>query len=166
MVLEQSKNKIRLQLKSSVQALLETNTKSDMSEEEKSLRLKKIEQKLKNGKKLSPEEIQFIRKYYPEKYPIVMRIQLMRERLEEELKNAKSKEEVQDIYATAVEMVSSKDPYKELILSAYQDAMEEFKKSSDYKKLPMKDEEEKQKWKDEVLLEEYRSSMPEFNFYG
>ena len=148
--------------------------KKGMSEEEKKKRLRKIEQKLKNGKKLTAEEMSFIQRYYPEKYPAIKRIQVMRESLEEKLEHASSKEEVQELYMLAVGMVSDKDPYQEEILSAYQYVIKEFKKSSAYKKLPQKTEEAKKRkgngfgsadLEDEVRKAEYQFFMPEFDFH-
>jgi len=166
MVVE-AKRKIQQELRSHVGQIMCTNTskKEGMSEEEKERRLKKIEQKLKNGKKLTAEEMSFILRYYPEKYPEIKRIQVMRESLEEKLEHASSKEEVEDIYGLAVGMVSDKDPYQEEILSAYRDVLEEFKKSSAYKKLPQKKEDAKKEFEDEVIQQEYRFFTPEFDLH-
>ena len=97
----------------------------------------------------------------------------MRESLEEKLEHASSKEEVQDIFMLAVGLVSEKDPYREEVLSAYQDVIKEFKKSSSYQKLPQKTEEAKKKkgsgfgadLEDEVRKEEYQFFMPEFDLH-
>lgn len=173
-MIETAKGKVQQGLRNYVNQILYSGKSKDMSEEEKEERMRKIEQKLKNGKKLTAEEMRFVQCYYPEKYPYIKRIQVMREHLEERLKHASSKEEVQDIYALAVGMVSDKDPYKEEMLSAYQDVMQEFRKSSAYQKLPQKSEEGKKGKQggfnmadvtDEVMQEEYRFFMPEFDFH-
>lgn len=173
-MLETGKRKVQQEWKSHINQILPSRKKEDMSEEEKEKRLKKIEQKLKNGKKLTAEEMSFIQRYYPEKYPAIKRIQVMRETLEERLEHASSKQEVQDLYTLAVGMVSDKDPYKEEILSAYQDVLQEFKKSSVYQKLPQKTEDEKRgkgnAWnpadlEDEVRKAEYQFFTPEFDFH-
>lgn len=173
-MIETVKRKVQQEVKNHISQIMNSGKKEGMSEEEKEKRLKKIEQKLKNGKKLTAEEMDFIRRYYPEKYPYIKRIQIMRESLEEKLNHAKSKEEVQDIYALSVGLISDKDPCKEEILSAYQDVLQEFKKSSTYQKLPQKSEEgRKQKnsgWnpadiEDEVMQEEYRFYTPEFDLH-
>lgn len=173
-MLEAGKRKVQQPLRNHISQTMFSRKKEGMSEEEKEKRLKKIEQKLKNGKKLTAEELSFIQRYYPEKYPAIKRIQVMRESLEERLAHASSKEEVQDIYNVAVGMVSEKDPYKEEILSAYQDVLQEFKKSSVYQKLPQKTEDEKGRnygglnhtdLEDEVRKEEYQFYMPEFDLH-
>ncbi len=173
-MLEAGRKKVQQQLKMQIGTVFSSNKKEGMSEEEKEKRLRKIEQKLKNGKKLTAEEMSFIQRYYPEKYPAIKRIQVMRESLEDRLEHASSKEEVQDIYALAVGMVSEKDPYKEEVLSAYQDALQEFKKSSAYQKLPQKTEDKKKgkqnhpyhkELEDEVRKAEYQFIMPEFDLH-
>ncbi len=173
MFMWEAKEKVVQQPKSFVTRMVCSEKKEGMSEEEKKKRLRKIEQKLKNGKKLTAEEMSFILRYYPEKYPAVKRIQVMRESLEEKLEHASSKEEVQDIFMLAVGLVSEKDPYREEVLSAYQDVIKEFKKSSSYQKLPQKTEEAKKKkgsgfgadLEDEVRKEEYQFFMPEFDLH-
>lgn len=170
-MLEAGKRKVQQQFQTQIGRVFCSNKKEGMSEEEKEKRLKKIEQKLKNGKKLTAEEMSFIQRYYPEKYPAIKRIQVMRESLEEKLEHASSKEEVQDIYMLAVGMVSDKDPYKEEVLRAYQDVLQEFKKNSAYQKLPQKTEDEKQNdfcnknIEDEVRKAEYQFIVPEFDFH-
>lgn len=173
-MLETGKRNVQQSLRNYVSQIMCSNKKEGMSEEEKEKRLRKIEQKLKNGKKLTAEEMSFIQRYYPEKYPAIKRIQVMRESLEERLEHASSKEEVQDIYALAVGMVSDKDPYKQEVLSAYQDVLQEFKKSSAYQKLPQKKEDEKMgkqgnlrksDLEDEVRKAEYQFLVPEFDLH-
>lgn len=173
-MLETEKREVQNEWNSYLRQITYSGKKKGMSEEEKEKRLKKIEQKLKNGKKLTAEEMSFIQQYYPEKYPIIKRIQLMRENLENQLEHACSKQEVQKLYAFAVGMVSDKDPYKEEILNAYQDVLQEFKKSSAYQKLPQKTEEEMAEifckttgteFEDEVRKEEYQLFMPKFDLH-
>lgn len=173
-MLETKKKMVQQEWKSYLHQIMSSGKKKEMSEEEKEKRLKKIEQKLKNGKKLTAEEMNFIQQYYPEKYPAIKRIQVMRENLENKLEQTSSKQEVQDLYTLAVGMISEKDPYKEEILSAYQDVLQEFKKSSTYQKLPQKTENEKKgtygrmnqvELEDEVRKEEYQFFMPEFDLH-
>ena len=170
-MLETGKRKVQQEFRSRINSIMYSGKKEGMSEEEKEKRLRKIEQKLKNGKKLTAEEMCFIQQYYPEKYPAIKRIQIMRESLEEKLEHAASKQEVQDLYMFAVGAVSEKDPYKEEILQAYQEVLKEFKKSSVYQKLPQKIEDKKEERKnrveieDDVRKEEYQFFMPDIDFH-
>lgn len=107
-----------------------------MTEEEKTAYFNKIMAKLKSGKKLSPEEMRFLQAEYPELYQQAARVQAMREGLENRLKSCRSKEEAQSIFANSLSQVSDDDPMKETITASYMDAMNEFQKSDEYRKLP------------------------------
>ena len=107
-----------------------------MTDEEKTSYLNRILAKLKSGKKLSSEEMRFLQAEYPALYQQAARVQAMRDGLEQRLKSCRSKEEAQTIFANAMDGVSDKDPMKEYIVAAYQNVMEEFQKSDEYKELP------------------------------
>lgn len=115
-----------------------------MTDEEKESYLAKIMAKLKSGKKLSSEEMRFLQAENPELYQQAARIQAMRESLETRLQHATSKENASNIYADALSNVSDKDPMKEYIVAAYDDAMKEFQKSDEYQNLPATEEEAKE----------------------
>lgn len=115
-----------------------------MTEEEKSAYLAQIQSKLKNGKKLTAEEMRFLQAEYPVLYQQAARIQAMRDSFETQLKHATSKKNAAEIYATSMSLVSDKDPMKEYIIAAYDDVMREFKDSDAYQQLP-EDEDEKRK---------------------
>ena len=66
------------------------------------------------------------------------RIQAMRDSLEQQLEHCKSKEEAAKVFSDTMSMVSDKDPMKEYIVAAYQDAYNEFQKSGKYQHLPQK----------------------------
>ena len=102
--------------------------------------IKKIYAKIQSGKKLTQDELAYLRKYDPVTYMKVARIQAQREALEEQLKCCKSKEEAQELYTDAVSRIPEDDPARAELLAAYDDAYGEFKKSDDYGSLPQKDE--------------------------
>ena len=97
-----------------------------MTDEEKQAELARIQAKLKSGKKLTEEEMRFLQAVDPQLYMQAARIQAMRDSLEQQLEHCKSKEE------------GDKDPMKEYIVAAYQDAYNEFQKSGKYQHLPQK----------------------------
>lgn len=114
-----------------------------MTDEEKTAYLNRIMGKLKSGKKLTAEEMRFLQAEDPALYQQAARVQAMRDGLEQRLKSCRSKEEAQTIFANAIDGVSDKDPLKEYIVAAYQDVMDEFQKSNEYKELPDTEEEAK-----------------------
>lgn len=113
-----------------------------LSEEEKAAYEERIMQKLRSGKKLSAEEMNYLRMKNPQMYAQAARVQTMRENLENQLENCKSKEEVEKVYGMSVSMVSKDDPMREAIVAAYDDVMKEFKETDKYRALPQKEEEE------------------------
>lgn len=98
--------------------------------------VKKLYAKIQSGQKLTPDEMQYLRKYDPVTYMKVARIQAQREAFERQLKSCKSKEEAQELYIDKVTMVPKEDPAREELLAAYDDVYEEFKKSDEYTALP------------------------------
>ncbi|WP_075721319.1 hypothetical protein [Roseburia sp. 499] len=111
-----------------------------MSEDEKKAYEERIMQKLRAGKKLTAEEMNYLRAKNPQLYAQAARVQAMRENLENQLKNCRSKEEVEKVYGNAISMVAKDDPMKEAIVAAYDDVMKEFKKTEQYQALPEKEE--------------------------
>ena len=102
--------------------------------------------KVYSGKKLSAEEMRYIKIHYPALYPYVERVQIQRQALEERIKHCHSKEEVQDVYSEAMFHISDDDPAKQMLYAAYDDVLKEFKKTSDYQELPeTKEDAEKKK---------------------
>ena len=116
-----------------------------MTDEQKERFIKKLYAKIQSGKKLTPDEMQYLRQYDPVTYMKVARVQAQREALETQLKNCKSKEEAQDIYLDKVSRISEDDPARQELRAAYDDAFDEYKKSGDYKSLPSTEEERKRK---------------------
>ena len=113
-----------------------------MSEEEKASYMAKIMATLKSGKRLTAEEMRFLQAENPVLYQQAARIQAMRESLETRLAHCSSKEEAEDIYASALSFLSEDDPMKEYLVAAYDDVYREFRESDTYQSLPQKDPEE------------------------
>ena len=112
----------------------------DNTEEKKKKMLEKIRHKLESGKKLTAEEMQFLQKNYPELYVKAKKIEIKRKTVEERLKHCKSKVE---------------------------EAVKEFKNTSDYKKLPEKkedkneDKKEKSQTRYSIKTGEYQMAWEE-----
>lgn len=116
-----------------------------LSEEEKQAYEAKIMQKLRSGKKLTSEEMNYLRVKNPQMYAQAARVQAMRENLKNQLENCRSKEEVEKVYGNSVSRVSKNDPMKEAIVAAYEDVTKEFKKTDKYQALPQKEEDADEK---------------------
>lgn len=114
-----------------------------MAEEEKQAYEAKIMQKLRSGKKLTAEEMNYLRAKNPQLYAQAARVQAMRENLKNQLENCKSKEEAEKVYGNSISMVNNDDPMKEAIVAAYDDVMKEFKKTDKYQALPQREEDAK-----------------------
>ena len=117
-----------------------------MTDEQRERFIRKLYAKIQSGKKLTQDEMAYLRKYDPVTYMKVARIQAQREALEAQLKNCKSKKEAEELYTDTVVRVPDDDPARKELLAAYDDAYEEFKKSGGYGKLPENDKKEDNKW--------------------
>ena len=124
-----------------------------LSEEEKKAYEEKIMQKLRSGKKLTAEELNYLRAKNPQLYVQAARVQAMRENLKNQLENCKSKEEVEKVYGDFTSMISKDDPMKEALVAAYDDEMKEFKKTDKYQALPAKEEDAKKGRKDAAFID-------------
>ena len=101
--------------------------------------IRELYAKIQSGRKLTPDEMQYLRRYDPVTYLKVARIQAQREALEKRLKNCKSKEEAQEVYADTVARIPEDDPARRELMAAYDRVYEEFKESGDYRALPNED---------------------------
>ena len=119
----------------------------EMSEENRREMDARIMAKLKSGRKLSQKELDYLRRTNPILYAEAMRVQRMAEVLEEQLKHAKSKEEVNQIFTTALSGISKNDPDREYLIASFNRISEEFRKSKAYNELPTTIEEAKKKKK-------------------
>lgn len=118
---------------------------ASMDEEENAKYLGKIIAKLKNGKKLSSDELEYLRLHEPQLYMTAMRVQHKKEALMHRLKNCRSKQEAQDIIDSAIGGISKDDPDKEYLIAGIKEVEKEFKDSKFYKRLPDKKEDTERK---------------------
>ena len=81
---------IGLQLKQAVDSIFDPTT--GMSDEQKKRFVEKLYKKLESGKKLSADELQYLRMNDPVTYAKAARVQMMRESFKKQLESAKSKE--------------------------------------------------------------------------
>ena len=117
----------------------------DMTEDEEAKLYASITQKLKSGKRLSPKEIDFIRQTDPQLYMQYVRIRANAEAMEAQLKNAKTKQQVNNIVIMSTNSVSEKDPCREYVLAALQRVAEEFRASPEYARLPATEDKDEKK---------------------
>lgn len=105
-------------------------------------RLNRITQKMKAGKKLSAEELEFLKNNDYALYLKYIKILREREAFEEELKNAKTKQEAADIRNITMSGInkSSGDAEEKEIKSAqFSEAYKEFSDSKQFSQLPESD---------------------------
>ena len=140
-------------------------TNKAQSDEEKGKRLGAIQAKLRAGKKLTSEEMDYLRANDPEAYMHALRIQQARKSLEASLKHAKSKQEAQEIISSAVSSITKNDPDREAMIAAVSDVADKFMKSAEYNKLPATDDEAKKKRKNQFSdeAEEDEDSTSQFD---
>lgn len=112
-----------------------------MTEEEKQDFLAEMKRKIKNGEKLTADEMQYLRVNDPLEYARMAKVQMQREMLKKQLENCKSKEEAQELYVDAMSRISDDDPTKVETMAAYNNVYDEFRKSDAYEALPATKEE-------------------------
>ncbi len=120
---------------------MHSQVNNEMTEEDKTKMRAKIEQKLKAGKKLTRKEEQYLKLINPQMYIQYMRIRAKAEAVAEQLRHAKTKQQVNNIITAATASVSDNDPYKEYVLAAIRKVAEDFKATRAYQKLPATNEE-------------------------
>ena len=142
---DSKKDKVRLgeEIASKIREQVRESSNDKSQNDEKMMR--KIMAKLKSGKKLTTKEENYLKQHNPELYLQYLRIRRMAEALESRLKNADSKEEVNDIIMESLSAISDKDPYKEYIIAALDEVAKEFKNSDGYEALPATSEEASEK---------------------
>ena len=141
------------------------NDTGKMSEADRAKMEARINAKLQSGKKLSQEEMEYLRRYNPIMYAHALRVQRMAEAVEEQLKHAKSKEEADRIITSALNGISKNDPDREYIFAAVNRVATEFHKSGAYDELPNTiDEDDKKKKKSgEVFYDAEADKDDEFD---
>lgn len=133
---------IGLQLKQAVDSIFDPTT--GMSDEQKKRFVEKLYKKLESGKKLSADELQYLRMNDPVTYAKAARVQMMRESFKKQLESAKSKEQAADMYLQNMSRIADDDPAKKGLEAAYNDVYSQFKKTEAYKKLPDTEKEAKE----------------------
>ena len=116
-----------------------------MDEEESAAYMAKIMAKLKSGKNLTQEELNYLRLHNQQLYMTAMRVKYQKEALKNRLKSCKSKEEAQEVIDSATAGISKNDPDKEYIIAGLREVEKEFKKSEYYTRLPEKKEDTERK---------------------
>ena len=109
---------------------------NELSDEEKAGKEAGILNKLKFGKKLTPEELRYLQKVNPIMYAQAMRVQAMAKAVEEQVKHARSKEEANQIVSNAMSGISKEDPAREYMVAAIDRVSSEMHKSPGYNRLP------------------------------
>ena len=99
-----------------------------------------IQGKLEAGKKLSSKEETYLMRTNPIMFAQYRRIQTERHSVEVRIRMAKTKQQVAAIADSAIAGISKDDPMREYIIAAINDAVNEFKKTDAYKKLPETDQ--------------------------
>ena len=127
-------------------------TNNTDTEDKKQQKLQHIVNKLKHGKKLTAQEMEFLRMNYPDEYQHALRIQKMAEMLENQLKHAKSKQEADGYIAAALNGIPDDDPDKECLVAAFNEISKEFHHSSAYHRLPDTPEDVKKQRKNLSLI--------------
>ncbi len=117
----------------------------------------KVYAKARSGQRLTPEEMSFLARTNPELYRKVLRAQMLRRELESRLKNCKSKQEAQEAFSAAVGSISDKDPDRDMIIQALNQAFKEFKESGAYEMLPDTREEAENEKKPHKTMEYVRN---------
>ena len=136
-------------------ALMETSL-VNVSEEDREAYEQKIRQKMQSGKKLTPEELNYLRVYQPELYRSALRVETARKILRTKLKNCKSKEEVENVVSIQNEVLKAMegDPDREYMSAMVRHEVEAFKKSHAYARLPQRIENDRDKNKKKMPVSE------------
>ena len=144
--LKQREKEQKQALKESIQQqVLETKMKRG----ENNPKAQKIIAKFHSGKKLTPMEMQYIRKHAPDQMETIIRITREREMTKMLMSQAKSKNDVQMIALSASQQVKNSPSAsdRELRMKHLQNVRSEYEKTEEYKEKPNTQLEEAQKKK-------------------
>lgn len=115
----------------------------DFSKEKENQLASRVAAKMSSGKKLTPDELDYLRRTDPKMYAKYLMMQQRKEILKKRLENCKSKQEVNNVICQEISMINKKDPDREMRINIIKEVEKEFKKTKRYKELPAKPEEEK-----------------------
>lgn len=125
-----------------------------MDEEKCKAYEQKIMAKLKSGKRLTSQELSFLRMHNPSLYEIAMRVERERQALRSRLKSCRSKEEVQQVISGQMEVIKAMkeagDPAAEYMTAMVEHEVKTLRESSAYAKLPETIEEARRKKKQQT----------------
>ena len=125
------------------------NPTEKMDEEKCKAYEQKIMAKLKSGKRLTSQEMSFLRMHNPTLYEIAVRVERERQALRSRLKECKSKEEVQQVVSGQMEVIRAMkeagDPAADYMAAMVDHEVQTLRESSAYAKLPDPIEESRQK---------------------
>lgn len=133
-----SNQSISQQVANTIRKVQEDSNNSNKQSDEKMEA--KIRAKINSGKKLTSKEEAYLKEHNPELYMQYLRIRKMAQCLEDRLKHAKSKEEVNDIIFQTFNSISDKDEYKDAIINALNEVVKDFQHSDAFQKLPATNE--------------------------
>ena len=148
---------------------------SKMSEAEEKEYHNRILRKLKQGRRLTTEEKNYLQIHDPEMYKVAIRVEMSRKRFVEQAKHCKSKEEFQTLVSNNMKTVEQ-DPMKEYIQAAISYEAQNIRKSPSYAALPDTNREAEEKRKkgkkikklrvdeDKDEDEEKKSPLPSENY--
>lgn len=126
----------------------------DMDEEKRKAYEQKIMAKLKSGKRLTSQELSYLRLHNPELYKIAMRVEVARQALRNRLKSCKSKEEVQQVISGQMEVIKvmreAGDPATEYMEAMADHEIQTLRESSAYARLPERTEDVCKKKKQQI----------------
>jgi hypothetical protein len=106
-----------------------------MSDYDKSAYINNIYKKYRAGKKLTAEEMNYLKNNDPDTYLHAMRVKMKRAILEEKLKNAKTRREAEMAYEEAQLNIDNKDPDRDVLQATYYDVWYQFARDGMYSKL-------------------------------
>ena len=121
-------------IKKAIETMLDPT--SNLTEDERRQYEQKVMAKLKSGKHLTSEEMNYLKLHNPVLYRTALRVELAKQRLKEQLKHCKSKEEAKNVICGAISGVSDKDPDREYIVAGLQETAKNYRKDSHYARLP------------------------------
>lgn len=116
---------------------------ADMTESERKQYENRVITKMKMGKHLTEEEMNYLKVHNPIMYQKAQRAEQKKKQLEKQCARCKSKEEVNQAVSNAVSGIGDMDPDREYIAAAIQETAKEVRQSAQYARLPETAEEGK-----------------------
>ncbi|SFR81074.1 hypothetical protein [Anaeromicropila populeti] len=118
------------------QPIRDTIRFTKLSESDKEKKCQRIMAKVKSGKRLTSNELAFLQQYYPELYIQAKKYMAEKEAFESRLKQARTKEEVNNLITYELQKCSQSAADPESKMNSVLESAKEFKQTEQYKKLP------------------------------